>query len=68
MEKKFLTPVELSERWGGRVNVRTLNNWRSSGKGPPFAKFEGVVLYRLEDLEKWENERVVSSTSEYGRS
>jgi hypothetical protein len=63
--KQFLTPVELSERWGGRINVRTLANWRSSGDGPPFFKIGGAVLYGIDVLEKWEAERLVTSTSAY---
>lgn len=61
----FLTPEELSSRWGGRIAVRTLNNWRTTGNGPPFTKIGGAVLYKLDDLEKWEQARTVQSTSQY---
>lgn len=65
-QKQFITPRELSERWGGRINVRTLANWRSSGNGPPFVKIGGAVLYRYRDIEAWEDKSTATSTSQYG--
>lgn len=65
-EKKFLTPQELSERWGGRINVRTMANWRSQGCGPPFCKIGGAVLYDRDKVEQWEMRNTVTSTSQYG--
>lgn len=65
--KLFLTPDELSDRYEGRINVRTLTNWRSQGKGPRFQKIGGAILYRMRDIEAWETENSYSSTSEYGR-
>ena len=61
----LLTPEELSARWGGRINVRTLGNWRTNGSGPKFLKLGGAVLYRLSDVEDYEARRTVSSTSKY---
>ena len=63
---QFLTPAQLSERWSGRINVRTLANWRSQGNGPPFCKIGGAIAYRLSDVEAWEQRNTVSSTSQYG--
>ena len=55
-----LTPEQLSARWGGRIKIRTLANWRSLGKGPPWFRpgggSNGPVLYRLRDVEQWERE------------
>lgn len=62
-----MTAREMSERWGGRIAVRTLNNWRTSGTGPPFVKIGGAVLYKLGDVLKWEASRTVDSTSQYTR-
>lgn len=59
MEKKFLTPVEVSERYSGAIDVRTLANWRSVGKGPPFTKIGGKVLYQFDSLIEWEQARTV---------
>lgn len=62
---KLLTTAEVSERYGGRLSVRTLNNWRSQGKGPRFMRLEGKILYAVEELERWEQESTYSSTSNY---
>lgn len=64
--RKFITPRQLSERWGGSIGVNTLANWRSGGDGPPFIKIGAKVLYVLADVEAWEASRRVSSTSQYG--
>jgi hypothetical protein len=58
MEKKFLTPIEPSGRSGGAIDVGTLANWRTAGKGPPFTKI-GKVLYGIDALLKWEESRTV---------
>lgn len=63
--KKFLTPQELSERYGGRISVRTLANWRSQGSGPPFTKIGGAILYDNDRLSEWEQRNTVTSTSQY---
>lgn len=49
----------------GRVSVRTLANWRCSGSGPRFTKIGGRILYALEDLQRWEENRTVDHTSQY---
>jgi hypothetical protein len=64
-DKKFLTPAELSARWDGRITVRTLANWRSSQSGPPFVKLGGAILYRITDVEAYEQRNTVTSTSQY---
>lgn len=65
-EKKFMTPKDVSDRYEGRIGVRTLANWRSQGSGPPFVKVGGAILYKYDDLNAWEQENTVSSTSQYG--
>ncbi|HSD37765.1 MAG TPA: helix-turn-helix domain-containing protein [Rhodocyclaceae bacterium] len=65
---QFLTPQQLSERWESRIGVRTLANWRSQGStGPRFIKIGGRVMYRLSDVEAWEQRRTTRSTSQYGQ-
>lgn len=54
-ERVYLTPNNLSERWG--VSKQTLSNWRHTGKGPKF--HHGVVpgtrvIYWLTDIEEYE--------------
>ena len=65
--KQFLTPEEVSARYGGKISVRTLANWRNLGTGPKYTKLGGRVMYRIADLEAWETANTVNSTSQYTR-
>lgn len=56
MEDQHLLPQQLAERL--RLNVRTLDNWRSLGTGPAYIKVGGLVRYRLEDVLAWETSRL----------
>ena len=62
MERTFLNQSELSQRWG--ISPRTLERWRWLGEGPRFLKLGGRVVYRLEDIEAFEAEKLRSSTSQ----
>lgn len=42
----------LAHRW--RISPRTLEGWRLRKQGPPFLKVGGKVLYRLTDIEAYE--------------
>ena len=53
-----LNQYELARRW--RLSPRTLERWRWIGDGPDFLKIGGRVVYRLEDVERWEADRVHS--------
>jgi hypothetical protein len=61
----FLTPAQLVERYGNRISVRTLANWRSSGVSPPYVKIGGTVLYNLRELVEWEKQRTCTGTFQY---
>jgi len=61
-ENKFINQRELSHRWG--ISPSTLERWRWSGEGPHFLKLGGRVVYRMEDVEAFEADRLRSSTSE----
>jgi len=52
---------ELARRWS--LSHRTLERWRSHGDGPPFLKLNGRCLYRIEDIEAFEQARLMASTS-----
>lgn len=65
--KIYLTPNEVVDRYEGKISVRTLANWRSSGTSPPFTKVGGRILYPLRDLLEWEKGRTVKSTAQYTR-
>lgn len=56
LDKRYLTPKELVERYNGEISLRTLANWRSGGYGPPYTKVGGIVFYPIERLDEWENQ------------
>jgi predicted DNA-binding transcriptional regulator AlpA len=49
--KRYLSDREVAERYG--LNVRTLQNWRTFGKGPKFRKFGRSTRYDIRDVERW---------------
>ncbi|GAA0530799.1 hypothetical protein GCM10010172_09370 [Paractinoplanes ferrugineus] len=57
-ETIHLTPARLSERWS--VTVGHLANQRSEGSGPPYLKLGGRILYRLSDVETYEERSLVA--------
>ncbi len=59
MEVLHLTQTQLAKRWS--VSKASLERWRSQGIGPVFLKLHGRVLYRLCDIEQYE-ESCLSST------
>jgi hypothetical protein len=46
------------------IPVKTLRNWRVSGRGPPFSKLGASVRYELDTAIRWARNRQVNSTSE----
>ena len=58
---RHLCQKKLADRWG--LSERTLERYRLQGLGPVFLKINGRVLYRLEDVEAFEAERLHASTS-----
>ena len=63
--KRYLTPNEVSEFFGGAISPRTLANWRSVQAGPSFTKVGGRVLYPVAKLREWEEKRTVNGTGQY---
>jgi hypothetical protein len=51
-EDVWLTRRELSARWA--MPIKTLAQWGSQGKGVRYARFGGLVRYRLSDVIAWE--------------
>ena len=49
-----LNQVHLARRWN--LSPRTLERWRWLNQGPRYLKIGGRVVYRLEDVEAFENE------------
>jgi hypothetical protein len=58
----FLNQQELSKRW--KLSCRTLERWRWLGTGPQYHKIGGRVVYRLDEIEHWENTRIFTCTAE----
>ncbi len=49
---RHLNQDQLARRWS--LSARTLERWRSHGKGPCYLRLGGRVAYRLEDVEIFE--------------
>lgn len=48
---RYLTPADVEA--GHNIKQKTLDNWRSQGKGPQYVKRGRIIRYRREDVEKW---------------
>jgi hypothetical protein len=58
---RHLNQNQLAERLN--ISPRTLERWRWLGEGPPFLKVGGRVVYRLQDVERYEAEQLRDSTT-----
>ena len=50
--RQLLTEIMLADRWV--CSVARLQRWRTIGEGPQYLKIVGTVLYRLKDIEAYE--------------
>jgi len=66
MKATCMNQLELAVRWG--ISHRTPERWRWTGEGPKFLKVGGRVVYRLSDVEEYEQSIVRSSTSDRGQA
>lgn len=48
---ELLTTAKAAQRCG--LSSRTLEAWRSRGKGPPYHRLGGAIRYDSVDLEQW---------------
>lgn len=55
---KLLTQHDVAFRWN--MSARTLERWRWEGIGPAHLKIGRCVRYRLEDIEEYEQSRLIS--------
>ena len=62
MSVKHLNQRQLADRWD--VSEATMERWRTAGIGPIFLKMQGRVLYRIADVEAYEESSLRKSTSE----
>ncbi|GBF59256.1 hypothetical protein PbB2_02948 [Candidatus Phycosocius bacilliformis] len=51
--------------WLG-VSVRTMEDWRARGEGPPYYKVGGAIRYSIAELEAWFEGRRVIPERPYG--
>ena len=50
-ERRFIGERRVAEMLG--YSLRTLQRWRTEGKGPPSTKIGRKVYYELNDLQEW---------------
>lgn len=55
--RELLTEKMLADRWV--CSVARLQRWRTIGEGPPYLKIVGKVLYRITDIEAYEEASLV---------
>jgi predicted site-specific integrase-resolvase len=60
MTEQFLNQARLAIRW--QISPRTLERWRWRGEGPAFTKIGGRVVYRIADVQAYEDGRRCAST------
>ena len=60
MTISHLSTRELAERWN--ISRRTLDRWRWAGEGPRFLKLGGRVVYRIADIEAFEQQQLRTRT------
>lgn len=56
-----MTEMELAQRW--KVSVKTLQRWRSEGRGPRYMKISKQVSYPLSEVLQFEHNALHDSTS-----
>ena len=55
MTLEMITSVQLAKRWD--MNLSTLRQWRWRGYGPSYLKIGKKILYRMQDIEAFEQNR-----------
>ena len=61
-DRRVLNENELAQRWG--ISPKTLQRWRSEGRGPKYLKLSKRVSYPLEAVAEFEQRVLHRSTSE----
>lgn len=62
MQKGMINEVELAERWN--LSPKTLQRWRSEGRGPRFMKVSKRVVYPMDEVLDFESQALRASTRE----
>lgn len=58
--KKFLTQSDVEAEYS--ISTKTLEDWRSNGKGPQYSKTGKRVYYQREDVESFMRSNVIRTT------
>tara|TARA_Y100001973_G_C5205480_1_gene341186 strand:+ start:752 stop:949 length:198 start_codon:yes stop_codon:yes gene_type:complete len=58
---ELLNDVQLAKRW--QMTRKTLIRWRSEGTGPPFVRIGRSILYRMADVEAYEQANRQNTTN-----
>ena len=61
-DRRVLNENELAQRWG--VSPKTLQRWRSEGRGPRYLKLSKRVGYPVDAVIEFERDALHDSTSE----
>ena len=61
-DRRVLNENELAQRWG--VSPKTLQRWRSEGRGPRYLKLSKRVGYPVDAVIQFKCEALHDSTSE----
>jgi predicted DNA-binding transcriptional regulator AlpA len=61
-DRRVLSETELAHRWG--VSPKTLQRWRTEGRGPKYLKLSKRVTYPLDAITEYEHCALHISTSE----
>ncbi len=64
MTDALLTSEQLATRWC--LSPKTLRQWRWQGQGPRFLKLGGRVVYRFQDVQKFEEIHLRQNTIKEG--
>lgn len=62
MQKMMINEIELAERWN--LSPKTLQRWRSEGRGPRFMKMSKRVVYPMDEVLDFESQALRASTWE----
>ena len=54
----YITDEQVIEKFGGKITKRTLQQYRTDGK-LPYAKFGGAIVYKVSDIVKMIEDRMI---------
>ena len=57
MDKGYISEIELAAYWG--ISPKTIQRWRTEGRGPDYVKFGKCVRYSLNDAAIYEANHLV---------